>query len=159
MSKVTGSRLQVAGCLKNGLLIITCLFLTCQTFSQIIDADTSSVVIRKTKKAAPDEYNISDVIVKIDKSKDKYKNVIRVDLDIPLKTTMRLAVSDTSGAKLMYLINDQTLSPGVYRVKWEMTSCANDTTPETNIDCLPRGKYLCEFETDHFIFQRDFYIK
>lgn len=135
------------------------MFLYLPSFSQIIDADTSSVVIRKTKKEAPAEYNISDVIVKIDKTKDKSKNVIRVDLDIPLKTTMRLAVSDTSGAKLMYLINDQTLNAGVYRVKWEMISCEKETNPDTMIDCLPKGRYLCEFETDQFIFQRDFYIK
>lgn len=153
-------RLRMRGIEMNTIryILLICLF-SLPSFSQIIDADTSSVVIRKTRKAAPDEYNISDVIVKIDKTKDKYKNIIRVDLDIPLKTTMRLAVSDTSGAKLMYLINDQTLTSGVYRVKWEMTSCANDTTPENNIDCLPRGKYLCEFETDQFIFQRDFFIK
>ncbi|MFI5212078.1 MAG: hypothetical protein ACHQIH_04290, partial [Ignavibacteria bacterium] len=79
MSKVTGSRLQVAGCILKRLLILYFLF-SAPSFSQIIDSDTSSVVIRKTKKLAPDEYNISDVIVKIDKSKDKYKNVIRVDL-------------------------------------------------------------------------------
>lgn len=119
--------------------------------SQIIDNDTSSVVIRKTKKDKPSEYNISDVVIKRDKLQTK--NIIRVDLDIPLKTTLRLAVSDTSGNKLMYLINDQTLSSGVYRVRWEMELCRQS-------DCeYPPGRYLCEFETDQFIFQRDFYIK
>lgn len=120
-------------------------------YSQTVDTDTSDVVIRKTKKETPTEYNISDVIVKQDK--EKTKNIIRVDLDIPLKTTMKLMVSDTSGAPIMYLINDQTLSPGVYRVKWEMPKCNTG-------DCdYPPGKYWCEFETDQFIFQRDFYIK
>lgn len=119
--------------------------------SQIIDKDTSDVVIRKTKKEKPTEYNISDVIIKRDK--EQTKNIIRVDLDIPMKTTLRLAVSDTSGNKLMYLINDQTLSSGVYRVRWTMGFCSQS-------DCdYPPGRYLCEFETDQFIFQRDFYIK
>jgi len=119
--------------------------------SQIIDKDTSDVVIRKTKKEKPAEYNISDVVIKRDKLQTK--NIIRVDLDIPLKTTLRLAVSDTSGNKLMYLINDQTLSSGVYRVRWVMEFCRQS-------DCdYPPGRYLCEFETDQFIFQRDFYIK
>ncbi len=119
--------------------------------AQGLEYDTSSVVIRKTKKIRPEEYNISDVIVKLDK--EKIKNVIRVDLDIPLRTTLKLAVSDTSGNRLMYLINDQTLTSGVYRVKWEMSKCAG-------ADCdYPPGKYLCEFETEQFIFTRDFYIK
>jgi hypothetical protein len=99
--------------------------------SQTVDTDTSDVVIRKTKKETPQEYNISDVIIKQDK--EKTKNIIRVDLDIPLKTTMKLVVSDTAGATIMYLINDQTLSPGVYRVKWEMPKCKTS-------DCdYPRG--------------------
>jgi hypothetical protein len=119
--------------------------------SQIIDIDTSDVVIRKTKKEKPSEYNISDVVIKQDKLQTK--NIIRVDLDIPLKTTLRLAVSDTSGNKLMYLINDQTLSSGVYRVRWVMPFCRIDSCD------YPPGRYLCEFETDQFIFQRDFYIK
>lgn len=132
-------------------LLIVLLFLNIGIYSQTVDTDTSDVVIRKTKKDAPKEYNISDVIIKQDK--EKTKNIIRVDLDIPLKTTMKLMVSDTSGAAIMYLINDQTLSPGVYRVKWEMPKCST-------ADCdYPPGKYWCEFETDQFIFQRDFYIK
>lgn len=120
-------------------------------FSQTVDTDTSDVVIRRTKKEIPAEYNISDVIIKMDKLQTKY--VIRVDLDIPLKTTLKLNVSDTSGNTLMYLINDQTLKPGVFRVKWDMEFCRTS-------DCIyPPGRYLCEFETDQFIFQRDFYLK
>jgi hypothetical protein len=127
------------------------LFFNFCVYSQIIDKDTSDVVIRKTKKEKPSEYNISDVIIKLDKEQTKY--VIRVDLDIPAKTTLKLSVSDTSGNTIMYLINDQTLSSGVYRVRWEMKFC------KTN-DCdYPPGRYLCAFETDQFVFQRDFYIK
>lgn len=119
--------------------------------SQQITNDTSDVVIRRTNKQLPKEYNISDVIIKLDK--EKTKNTIRVDLDIPLKTKLKLAVSDTSGATIMYLISDQTLSGGVYRVKWDMPKCKEN-------DCdYPPGKYWVEFETDQFIFQRDFYIK
>ena len=122
-----------------------------ELYSQIIDKDTSDVVIRRTKKEVPAEYNISDVIIKLDKLQTKY--VIRVDLDIPLKTTLKLNVSDTSGNTLMYLINDQTLKPGVFRVRWEMEFCRSSNCT------YPPGRYLCEFETDQFIFQRDFYIK
>jgi len=132
-------------------LIIVLLFLSTDLYSQNIGTDTSDVIIRKTKKEKPSEYNISDVIIK--KDKEKKKNIVRVDLDIPLKTVLKLSVSDSAGAKIMYLINDQTLSSGVYRVRWEMPVCKTD-------DCdYPPGKYLCEFETDQFIFQRDFYIK
>lgn len=134
-----------------GLLLIILLFASGGVYSQIIDNDTSSVVIRKTKKEKPEGYNISDVIIKTDK--EKTKNIIRVDLDVPLKSTLKLGVSDSTGARIMYLINDQTLSPGVYRVRWEMAVCKTDSCN------YPPGKYLCEFETDEFIFQRDFYIK
>lgn len=133
------------------LILFAVLFFNVCVYSQILDKDTSDVVIRKTKKDKPAEYNISDVIIKIDKEQTKY--IIRVDLDIPLKTTLKLSVSDTSGNTLMYLINDQTLSPGVYRVRWDMVFCRAS-------DCdYPPGRYLCSFETDQFIFQRDFYIK
>ena len=145
MSKFSGSRLYALSFFVVFLLIVN------HISAQGFDNDTSSVVIRKTKKEKPQEYNISDVIVKLDK--EKTRNVIRVDLDIPVRTTMRLAVSDTSGVKLMYLINDQTLSSGVYRVRWEMEKCNQP-------DCdYPPGKYLCEFETEQFVFARDFYIK
>lgn len=146
MSKmITGSGLQIKD------LLIVLLFLNIGICSQTIDTDTSDVVIRKTAKMLPTEYNISDVIIKQDK--EKTKNIIRVDIEIPLKTTLRLSVSDTSGNTIMYLINDQTLGSGVYRVKWEMPMCKPN-------DCdYPKGRYLCEFETDQFIFQRDFFIK
>ncbi len=125
------------------------------SFSQIIDSDTSTVIIRKTKKEKPQEYSISDVIVKRDRS--KIVSVIRVDLDIPIKTTFKLAVSDTSNNILIYLVNDQTLNPGVYRVKWEMPVCMLSNS--NNTECYQPGKYFVEFETDQFIFVRDFYIK
>jgi len=144
-------RKQIIKVYLNKLFIIVLLILGSELHSQIIDKDTSDVVIRRTKKEIPAEYNISDVIIKLDKMQTKY--VIRVDLDIPLKTTLKLSVSDTSGNTLMYLINDQTLKGGVYRVRWEMLFCRSS-------DCdYPPGRYLCEFETDQFIFQRDFYIK
>ena len=133
------------------LIVFVLLFFDICVQSQIIDKDTSDVVIRKTKKDVPLEYNISDVIIKLDKFQTK--NVIRVDLDIPAKTTLSLSVSDTSGNTIIYLINDQTLKPGVYRVKWEMVFCRTS-------DCdYPPGRYLCAFETDQFVFTRDFYLK
>jgi len=104
----------------NRLISIVVVVLISNSFlySQIIDKDTSDVVIRKTKKEKPDEYNISDVIIK--KDKEKTKNIIRVDLDVPVKTVLRLSISDTTGATILYLISDQALSSGVYRVRWEM---------------------------------------
>ncbi|MEO8512828.1 MAG: hypothetical protein ABI543_04670 [Ignavibacteria bacterium] len=135
----------------NFIFVIVLLLFTSISYSQLIDKDTNDVVIRKTKKDKPAEYNISDVIIKLNKEQTKY--IIRVDLDIPLKTTLRLSVSDTSGNTIMYLINDQTLSPGIFRVRWEMIFCKTS-------DCdYPLGRYLCAFETDQFVFQRDFYIK
>lgn len=133
------------------IFVIVLLFSASGIFSQVVDTDTSDVVIRRTKKDIPAEYNISDVIIKMDKLQTKY--VIRVDLDIPLRTTLKLNVSDTSGNTLMYLINDQTLKPGVFRVKWDMEFC------RTSNCTYPPGRYLCEFETDQFVFQRDFYLK
>ena len=133
------------------LIVFVFLFFDTGVYSQIIDRDTSDVVIRKTKKDIPMEYNISDVIIKLDKLQTK--NVIRVDLDIPAKTTLSLSVSDTSGNTIIYLINDQTLKAGVYRVKWEMVFCRT-----SNCD-YPPGRYLCAFETDQFVFTRDFYLK
>lgn len=133
------------------IFVIVLLFSASEIFSQVVDTDTSDVVIRRTKKDIPAEYNISDVIIKMDKLQTKY--VIRVDLDIPLRTTLKLNVSDTSGNTLMYLINDQTLKPGVFRVKWDMEFC------RTSNCTYPPGRYLCEFETDQFVFQRDFYLK
>lgn len=135
----------------NYFFIFVLLFSVNFLYSQTIDTDTSDVVIRRTKKDIPSEYNISDVIIKLDKLQTKY--IIRVDLDIPLKTTLRLNVSDTNSNILMYLINDQTLKAGVFRVKWYMEFC------RSNNCTYPLGRYLCEFETDQFIFQRDFYLK
>jgi hypothetical protein len=129
------------------------LILTCSLNSQIIDTDTSDVVIRKTKKETPQEFNISDVVIKMDK--EKTKHVMRVDLDIPAPTTLKLNVSDSSGAVIMYLINDQSFKAGVYRVKWEMIRCIS----VTNEECYSPGKYFCAFETDQFVYQKDFYIK
>jgi hypothetical protein len=137
--------------LKIKYLIFIVLLYTNYSNTQIIDKDTSDVVIRKTNKEIPAEYNISDVIIK--KDKEKTKNIIRVDLDVPMKTVLRLSVSDSAGATIMYLINDQTLNSGVYRVRWDMPVCREN-------DCdYPSGRYICEFETDQFIFQKDFYIK
>ena len=134
----------------NKILVLVLLFTAC-SYAQSIDTDTSDVVIRKTNKEKPEEYNISDVIIK--KDKDKTKNIIRVDLDVPIRTVLRLSVSDTAGETIMYLISDQTLNTGVYRVRWEMPACKEN-------DCdYPPGKYICEFETDQFIFTRDFYLK
>jgi len=136
------------------IFILTCvLFLTCSLQSQVVDTDTSDVVIRKTKKETPSEFNISEVIIKTDK--EKTKNIMRVDLDLPVSTQLKLNVSDSAGTIIMYLIIDQSFKAGVYRVKWEMARCIG----EINEFCYAPGKYLCVFETNHFVYQKDFYIK
>ncbi|MBZ0203194.1 MAG: hypothetical protein K8I03_09285 [Ignavibacteria bacterium] len=150
-SSVSGFRLQAESLI---IFVVITFWISGSSFSQIIDSDTSNVIIRKTKKEKPQEYNISDVIVKRDRS--KIVSVIRVDLDIPIKTTFKLAVSDTSSNVLIYLVNDQTLNPGVYRVKWEMPVCMLSNS--INTECYSPGKYFVEFETDQFIFVRDFFI-
>jgi hypothetical protein len=45
------------------LIVFVLLFFDICVQSQIIDKDTSDVVIRKTKKDVPLEYNISDLII------------------------------------------------------------------------------------------------
>ena len=133
--------------------LICVIFFTCSFKAQIIDTDTSDVVIRKTSKEKPQEFNISDVVIKTDKERIKY--IMRVDLDIPFSTTLKLNVSDSTGSIIMYLINDQTFNAGVFRVKWVMPRCIS----VTNEDCNSPGKYFCAFETDQFVYQKDFYIK
>src|SRR5205814_1284936 len=91
------------------------------SYSQDIN-DTSKVIIKKVAKIIPDEYNISDTHIKQDKD-NKNNYIIRVDVDVPSPTKLTLSVTDTSGAVLMYLINDQTVSSGKYRVRWEMLRC------------------------------------
>lgn len=143
----------VANVRKHLLIIIFILdLLFCSLLrTQVIDTDTSDVVIRRTSKLRPIEFNISDVVIKKDAIKNKH--IVRVDLDIPINTTFKLNVTDSLGAVMMYLINDQTLKTGIYRVKWEMESCST-------FNCeYPQGKYLCAFETDQFIYQKDFYVK
>jgi len=134
-------------------IILLIALITCSMQSQIIDTDTSDVVIRKTKKETPQEFNISDVVIKTDK--EKTKNTMRVDLDLPVSTQLKLNVSDSAGTNIMYLIIVQSFKPGVYRVKWEMARCIG----EINEYCYAPGKYLCVFETNHFVYQKDFYIK
>ncbi|HEY3250825.1 MAG TPA: hypothetical protein VGK25_06875 [Ignavibacteria bacterium] len=134
------------------LILVLIFCVTCSLQSQIIDTDTSDVVIRKTSKEKPLDFNISDVVVKMNKEKTKY--IVRADLDIPVTTALKLNVADSSEQIIMYLINDLTFKPAVYRVKWEMAKCFG-----TELDCYSTGKYLCEFETEQFIYRKDFYIK
>lgn len=115
--------------------------------------DTSKVIIKRVAKSRPDEYNISEIFVKKDKE-NLNLNIIRVDMDVPLNTKLSLVVKDTSGDVLMYLINDNIIPVGTYRVRWEMPVCKTK-----NCDGFEPGRYLCVFETDQFIYQKDFFIK
>lgn len=135
------------------ILCLCFIILTCSLQSQAVDTDTSDVVIRRTSKEKPQEFSISDVVIKTDKEKTKF--IMRVDLDLPIATTLKLNVSDSTGAVIMYLVNDQTFKAGVFRVKWIMPRCITSE----NEECYAPGKYFCAFETDQFVYQKDFFIK
>ena len=140
--------------LKLFLTLFIIFLLNCFSNSQDLN-DTSKVIIKKVSKTIPAEYNISDTHIKQDKE-NKNNFIIRVDLDVPSATKITLSVTDTSGAVVMYLINDQTVSAGKYRVRWEMLRCLES---EINCEGFIPGKYYCEFTTDQFIYTKDFFIK
>jgi hypothetical protein len=115
--------------------------------------DTSKIIIKRIGKNIPEEYNISSLNLKKDKDINLY--VIRVDLQVPIRSKLSLSIKDTANDILMYLINDNVLPAGSYRVRWEMPVCFS----RNNCDGYLPGKYLCEFETDQFIYSIDFFIK
>ena len=117
--------------------------------------DTSKVIIKKISKSVPAEYNISDTQIKPDKD-NKNNFIIRVDVDVPSSTKLTLSVTDSAGAVVIYLINDQTISAGTYRVRWEMLKC---NTSQVNCEGFLPGRYYCEFTTDQFIYTKDFFVK
>jgi hypothetical protein len=107
--------------------------------------DTSKIVIKRVSRIIPFEYNISDTYIKKDKNNPK-NYIVRVDLEVPVKTVLKLSVTDSTNEEIMKLIDDQTISSGIYRVRWEMEE-------------YPPGRYWCEFTTEHFIYRKDFFIK
>ncbi len=115
--------------------------------------DTTKIIIKRIGKSIPGEYNISEITLK--KEKDINLYIIRVNIDVPLRSKLSLTVKDTANDVLMYLINDNVIPAGEYRVRWEMPVCLSLSGCE---GFLP-GKYLCEFETDQFIYVKDFFIK
>lgn len=117
--------------------------------------DTSKVIIKKISKSVPAEYNISDTQINPDKD-NKNNFIIRVEIDVPSSTRLTLSVTDSAGAVVMYLINDQAVSAGSYRVRWEMFKCINRPV---NCEGFVPGRYYCEFTTDQFIYTKDFFIK
>lgn len=116
--------------------------------------DTSKVIIKRVVKSSPEQYNISDIFLKRDKTEPNLF-IIRVDIDVPNSTKIKLAVKDTSDDVLLYLINDEVIQKGTYRVRWEMPFCKF----QNNCDGYLPGRYLCEFETDQFIYVKDFFLK
>src|SRR5258706_3401915 len=98
-------------------------FVQCNNvFSQDIN-DTSKIIIKRIAKSNPLMYNISEIHMKKD-NPNLY--VVRVDVEVPLSTKLRLSVKDTSNDILMYLINDEVVPKGTYRVRWEMPYCKAD---------------------------------
>jgi 5-hydroxyisourate hydrolase-like protein (transthyretin family) len=67
-------------------------------------------------------------------------------MEVPVKTVLKLSITDSTGDEVMKLIDDQTVSSGIYRVRWEMED-------------YPAGRYWCEFTTEQFIYRKDFFIK
>ncbi len=106
--------------------------------------DTSKVVIKRVSKLLPFEYNISDTHIKKDQENPK-NYIVRVDLEVPVKTDLKLSVTDSTGEEVMKLIDDQPVSSGVYRIRWEMED-------------YPPGRYWCEFTTEYFIYRKDFLL-
>ncbi len=137
-------------CLLSVCVIVVVAFQSAE--AQLTD-DTSKVIIKRVAKSDPEGYNISDIYLKKDKNVNLY--VIRVDLDVPLSTKLSLAVKDTAEDVLMYLINDIVVPKGTYRVRWEMPLCKE----MRGCDGYLAGRYLCVFETDQFIYQKDFFLK
>jgi len=121
-------------------------------YSQDIN-DTTKIIIKRVAKSSPSMYNISEIQLK--KEKDNLSTyIVRVDVEVPISTKMSLVVKDTSNDVLMYLINDQVIPMGKYRVRWEMQFCV-----VKGCDGYLPGRYLCEFETDQFIYVKDFFLK
>lgn len=71
---------------------------------------------------------------------------MRVDLELPETTVLRLTVTDTTENTVINLIDEKSMSGGKYRIRWEMEGYAP-------------GRYWCEFTTDQFIYRKDFFIK
>ncbi len=140
--------------MKSKIILLLGIIFIISNYSNAQDfKDTSKVIIKRVAKSRPEEYNISEIYVKKDKE-NLNLSVIRVDVDVPLSTKLSLVVKDTSGVVLMYLINDNIVQMGTYRVRWEMAVCVTK-----NCDGFEPGRYLCVFETDQFIYQKDFFIK
>jgi len=78
--------------------------------------DKYKIIIKRVSKLKPFEYNISDTHIKKDK---EYPNnyIVRVDLEVPITTELKLSVTDSTGEEIMKLIVDQTVSAGIYRVR------------------------------------------
>lgn len=138
---------------KNALIVVLFSLIFISGLCAQDNYDTSKIIIKRVVKSYPSEYNISEIHLKKDKENLSIY-VVRVDLDVPLKTKLKLTVKDTAGVVLMYLINDQIVPEGTYRIRWEMQYC--------NIpDCegFKAGRYNCELETDQFIYVKDFFLK
>ena len=135
------------------ILILLFSFLSFSVLSQDIN-DTSKIIIKRVVKSDPSMYNISEIYLKKDKDNQNLF-IIRVNIDVPLSAKLRLSVKDTADDILMYLINDEIIPKGTYRVRWEMPFCKI----QQNCDGYLPGRYLCEFETDQFIYVKDFFLK
>ena len=107
--------------------------------------DTSSIIIKKISSEKPAFYNISDTYVKKDQN-NPGTLIVRVDLELPETTVLRLTVTDTTENTVISLIDEKSMAGGKYRIRWEMEGY----TP---------GRYWCEFTTDQFIYRKDFFIK
>ncbi|RPI17341.1 MAG: hypothetical protein EHM58_09745 [Ignavibacteriae bacterium] len=129
------------------LLVLTIILHVCGTCSLLSQEyfDTASIIIKKISKERPEFYNISDTYVKTD-AKNPNNRIVRVDLEIPETTVLKLTVTDTTENDIINLIDERSLTAGRYRVRWEMEN-------------YKPGRYWCEFETDQFVYRKDFFIK
>jgi hypothetical protein len=128
---------------KKILQILILLFFNAIIFANV--TDSNSVIIKKKSGKIPVQYNISDIEIK-KSTLAASLNILKVSVDIPEYTMLLLKVTDSTGKELTNLIHDKQVSPGKYIIQWQMGKYSE-------------GRYWCEFETEHFIYRKDFYLK
>jgi hypothetical protein len=129
--------------LKHKFIILIVLSVPCFSEAQNI-TDTNKIVLKKISNIASSDYNFSEVAIKRDPVKIS-NCLLRVRLGLPTVSIISVRVTDSIGLDVLYLLKEKLLAPGTYFIKWEMGN-------------FPEGRYWCEFNTEHFIYRKDFFI-
>jgi hypothetical protein len=123
--------------------ILFILFFNVIIFANVTDSNT--VVFKKKSGKIPVQYNVSDIEI-IKTAIATSLNILKVTIEVPGNTMLLLRVTDTTGKEITNLIHEKLVSPGKYMIQWQMGK-------------YTAGRYWCEFETEHFIYRKDFYLK